>query len=86
MKEGTTQQLLNSMFRIQKEWEEHFNELVTRAQLQAITESMYNELVRVARESIELLTQVQPGDTIPKEWGTKRDELVARAKEFIIDD
>ncbi|HZR41748.1 MAG TPA: hypothetical protein VFB12_16630 [Ktedonobacteraceae bacterium] len=59
--------------------------LITRAQLQAWSEKQYNDLVELAKEGIEFFSEAQVGDVVTTDWIEQRDELVARARRFIID-
>jgi hypothetical protein len=59
--------------------------LITRAQLQAWSEQQYNDLVELAKEGIEFFSEAQVGDVVTADWIEQRDELVARARRFIID-
>lgn len=79
MEEMSIDQILKEMTRLQEM-------LISRARFQAITENMYNELVKVAKEGIIFVSLVQVGDVIQPEWIAERDRLVARARQYILDE
>ncbi len=59
--------------------------LITRAKLQGYTERQFNDLVQVARDSIEFMNNVRVGDVIQPEWIEERNMLVERAQRLIAD-
>ncbi|BCL79300.1 hypothetical protein ccbrp13_17650 [Ktedonobacteria bacterium brp13] len=59
--------------------------LVTRAEIQAYTEDLYNQLVSLAHEGIQFLGGVQLGQVIDSEWIEKRNEIVQQAQRLVLD-
>ncbi|QBD78066.1 hypothetical protein EPA93_19525 [Ktedonosporobacter rubrisoli] len=85
MREDSIEYLLSAMDRHQEAWKALQASLITRAKLQAYTESQYDEVVLLAKEGLEFIIKLQAGDTISAEWVAARDNLVARAQRLILD-
>lgn len=85
MEDKTTSQLLADMVQLLKPVSELSQEVVTRADLQAYTENLYNQLVSLAYEGIDFLRNTELEQVISPEWIAKRDELVSRAERLVLD-
>src|SRR2546421_185209 len=85
MEDKTTRQLITDIVRLLKPVSELSQEIVTRADLQAYTEDLYNQLVSLAYEGMDFLRNMELGQIISPEWVTKRDELLNRAERLILD-
>ena len=81
----TTSQLLADIVRLLKPVSELSQEIATRADLQAYTENLYNQLVSLAYEGMDFLRNMELGQMISPEWIIKRDELLNRAERLILD-
>src|SRR6266576_3247192 len=68
MEDKTTRQLLADIVRLLKPVSELSQEIVTRADLQAYTEDLYNQLVSLAYEGMDFLRNTEPGQIISPEW------------------
>ena len=71
--------------RLLKPVSELSQEIVTRADLQAYTEDLYNQLVSLAYEGMDFLRNTELEQVISPEWILKRDELVNRAERLVLD-
>jgi hypothetical protein len=85
IEDKTTSQLLADMVQMLKPVSEISQEVVTRADLQAYTENLYNQLVSLAYEGIDFLRNTELEQVISPEWIAKRDELVGRAERLVLD-
>ncbi|HEY4036328.1 MAG TPA: hypothetical protein VGL94_20405 [Ktedonobacteraceae bacterium] len=85
IEDKTTSQLLADMVQMLKPVSEISQEVVTRADLQAYTENLYNQLVSLAYEGIDFLRNTELEQVISPEWIAERDELVVRAERLVLD-
>jgi hypothetical protein len=85
MEDKTTKQLLADIVWLLKPISELSQEVVTRADLQAYTEDLYNQLVSLAYEGMDFLRNTELGQVISPEWIIKRDELINRAERLVLD-
>jgi len=85
MEDKTATQLLADILELLKPVSELSQEIVTRADLQSYTEDLYNQLVSLAYEGMDILRNIELGQVISPEWITKRDEFVGRAERLVLD-
>lgn len=82
----TVEQIIFSIRSHQKAATSLQDSLFTRARLQEYTEIQFNELARVAMDSIELVQRLNKGDLVSEDWINRRDELVALTRRLIQDE
>jgi hypothetical protein len=85
MEDQSVQQLLTQIQQQLQPLTELSTLLVTRAEIQAYTEDLYNQLVSLAHEGIQFLGSVQLGQVIDSEWIEQRNEIVQQAQRLVLD-
>jgi hypothetical protein len=85
MEDQSVQQLLTQIQQQLQPLTELSTLLITRAEIQAYTEDLYNQLVNLAHEGIQFLGSVQLGQVIDSEWIEERDGIVQHAQRLVLD-
>ena len=85
MEDRSVQQLLTQIQQQLQPLTELSTLLITRAEIQAHTEDLYNQLVNLAHEGIQFLGSVQLGQVIDSEWIEERDGIVQHAQRLVLD-
>jgi len=85
MEDQSVQQLLAQIQQQLQPLTELSTLLITRAEIQAYTEDLYNQLVSLAHEGIQFLGSVQLGQVIDSEWIEERNEIVQQAQRLVLD-
>jgi len=85
MEDQSVQQLLAQIQQQLQPLTELSTLLITRAEIQAYTEDLYNQLVSLAHEGIQFLGSVQLGQVIDSEWIGQRNEIVQQAQRLVLD-
>ena len=85
MEDRSVQQLLTQIQQQLQPLTELSTLLVTRAEIQAYTEDLYNQLVSLAHAGIQFLGSVQLGQVIDSEWIEQRNEIVQQAQRLVLD-
>jgi hypothetical protein len=86
MDQKTSKEYLAEIARLLQPVSELSRHLVTQADIQIYTESLYNQLVALMYESMELLGQMQEGQIVTSGWIAQRDDLIRRAEKLILDE
>ena len=85
MEEKTVKQIISEIQLQLKPISELSASVVVQAELQSYTEDLYNQLVQIAYEGIEFLSQLEVGQVVTTDLLARRDELVGRARHLILD-
>lgn len=81
-----TREIVEQMRHYQTHQSTFFEELIVRAGIQQYTEARYNDILALVKEIFPLTCELQVGDMMNAGWATKRDELLQRARRFLMDD
>ncbi|QBD75806.1 hypothetical protein EPA93_07210 [Ktedonosporobacter rubrisoli] len=84
MKDEPLENILRELHFCQREWKQYEDELVKRAQRQAIFEDLYNDVQPLLKHCIELMSTLREGEVVSREWCVRRDACLKQLKEYTI--
>ncbi|QBD76357.1 hypothetical protein EPA93_10190 [Ktedonosporobacter rubrisoli] len=84
MRDLPLENVLRGLNDVEREWKLYEDEIIRRAQQQAVVELLYNEVLKLYKDCIELMGQLEKGETVSQEWCKRKDALMMRLQEYSI--